>query len=197
MSNDLWISYYLVAFPAVERGNWHAPDALARNTPVGPALEHVTHALAAPGGDPFHPLVNFTQSHRSQSRAVENFFVGEVAGEIGSIAAVFIFLDYTGACFVHRNEPLRRGAKDHGVLTAPAVRITMIVFFTKQQHAALSHEIDDLWIGFKYIQAGEMLDFRRELTGIINRAIDFQPVLLSDHKIVVPVSRRSVHAARD
>ena len=71
----------------------------------------------------------------------------------------------------------------------------MIVFFTEQEHAPLAHEIDDLWIGFKDTQPGEMLDLRRELAGIINRAINFQAVPLADHEIVVAVPWRGVHAA--
>ena len=71
----------------------------------------------------------------------------------------------------------------------------MIVFFTEQEHAPLAHEIDDLWIGFKDIQAGEVFDLRRELAGVINRTIDFQAVPLADYKIVVAVPWRGVHAA--
>src|SRR5437016_1640565 len=152
MSDDFGIGYYLVAFPAVERRNRHAPDALARNAPVGPAFHHVSHALTAPGGNPFYALVNFAQRHRSQSRRLENFSVRKVVGEVGPIAAVFIFFNLAVAGLIHRNEPLGRRAKDHRILTAPAMRITMIVLFTKQEHAALAHEIDNLWIGFKDIQ---------------------------------------------
>ena len=195
MSDDFRVGYYFVAFPAVERGNRHTPDALARNTPVGPAFQHVAHALTTPGGNPFDSLVNFAQRHRSQSRAVENFFVREVAGEIGSIAAIFILLNVAVAGPVHRNEPLGRGAKNHRILTAPAMRIAMVVFFTEQEHAPLAHEIDNLRIGFKDIQTGEMLYLSRELAGVINRAINLQAVFLADHEVVMAVSRRSVHAA--
>src|SRR6059058_3967131 len=195
MSNDFGIGYYFVAFPAVERGNRHTPDALARNTPVRPALKHVAHAFTAPGGNPFHAIVNFAQGHRSQSRPIEGFSVSKVAGEVGSIAAVFVFLNIGVAGLIHRNEPLGSGAKDHWIITAPAVRVAMVVVFTKQEHATLAHEIDNFWIGFKDVQTGEMLDFRRELAGVINRAINLQAVFLADHKIVVAVSRRSVHTA--
>src|SRR5438105_1560318 len=195
MSNDFGISYYVVTSPAVERGNRHAPDALARNTPVGPALQHVTHTFTAPGGNPFHALIDFAQRHRSQSRPVEDFSVSKVAREIRSIAAGFISLNIAVAGLIHRNEPLGRRAEDHRVLTPPAVRIAMIVFFTEQEHAPLAHEIDDLWIGCKHIQAGEMIDLGSELAGVINRAINFQTVLLANDKIIVTVPRRSMHAA--
>src|SRR2546429_6686401 len=175
MSNDFGIGYYLIAFPAVESGNWHTPDALARNTPVGPALKHVAHAFTTPGGNPFHSLVDFAQGHRSQSR--------------GTLP------DGRVSALIHRNEPLGCRAKDHGVLTAPAVRIAMIVLFTEQEYAPRAHEIDDLWIGFKDTQPGEMLDLRRKLAGVINRAVNFQAVPLADHKIVVPVPGRGVHTA--
>src|SRR2546429_598783 len=195
MSNDFGIGYYLVAFPAVERGNWHTPDALARNTPVRPAFQHVAHAFTAPGRNPFDSLVNFAQRHRSQSRPIEDFSVSKVAGEIGSIAAIFIFLNIAVAAPVHRNEPLGRGAKNHWILTAPAVRIAMIVLFTEQEYAPLAHEIDDLWIGCKDTQPGEMLDLKREPAGVIDRTINFQAVLLADHEIVMAVPWRGVHTA--
>ncbi len=47
---------------AVEDHDRHAPDALARNTPVGPARDHVRDALFAPFGNPFDALDGIERS---------------------------------------------------------------------------------------------------------------------------------------
>src|SRR6266481_6559875 len=70
----------------------------------------------------------------------------------------------------------------------------MVVIFAEQEHAALAHELDNFRIRFKDRKTGEVLYFRRELAGVINRAIDFEAVLPSQHKVVVTVAGRRVHA---
>ena len=71
----------------------------------------------------------------------------------------------------------------------------MLVVFSKQQHAPLAHEVDDLRIRFEDTLAGKVFDLRCETSGIINRAIDFQSVTLADDKVVMAMARRRVHAA--
>src|SRR6185437_12243411 len=41
-----------LAAPAIERGDGHAPEPLARDAPVGPGRDHVADALLAPGRIP-------------------------------------------------------------------------------------------------------------------------------------------------
>ena len=48
----------LAAGRAVHGGNRHAPRALARDAPVGPVRHHVEDAVAAPGRNPFHLVVD-------------------------------------------------------------------------------------------------------------------------------------------
>ena len=79
---------------------------------------------------------------------------------------------------VHRNKPLRRGAIDHGFVRTPAVFL---------------HQFDDFRIGFENEFAREMLDFRSEFSGVINRTINRQTVTLTDVKVVRAVSGRGVN----
>src|SRR5207244_7884610 len=46
------------ALRAVERGDGHAPGALARDAPVGAVRNHVEDAVAAPRRDPLHLALN-------------------------------------------------------------------------------------------------------------------------------------------
>src|SRR5688572_16416164 len=49
---DLPAQDRLAALVAVENRNRHAPGALPRDAPVGPAFQHAADALAPPGRDP-------------------------------------------------------------------------------------------------------------------------------------------------
>src|SRR5215475_15253772 len=74
---------------------------------------------------------------------------------------------------IHRDEPLRRGAKDDRLMTPPAMRIAVRVIFGEDQRPGIAQKIDDGPIRFKDVLPGEMLDFRSKTTGVIDRAIDF------------------------
>ena len=95
---------------------------------------------------------------------------------------------------VHRDEPLRRSAKDHRVLAAPAMRIAMLILFTEEQHAAFAHELNNRIVRIEHALTGEMFDLRRESPGVIDRTIDLQTVTLADHEVVVTMTGRGVHA---
>src|ERR1700752_674311 len=95
---------------------------------------------------------------------------------------------------VHGDEPLRRGAEDHGVLAAPAMRIAMVVLFTEQQHASLPHELDNRIVCIKHALTSKVFDFRRESPCVVYRAIDLQAVLLANHEVVMTMARRRVYA---
>src|SRR5689334_3407240 len=94
---------------------------------------------------------------------------------------------------VHRDEPLRRRAKDHGILAAPAVRITMVVLFAEQQYASFAHEFNDRVVCIKHALTGEVLDLGREPSCIVDGAVDLQTILLADHEVVVTMTRRCVY----
>src|SRR5258708_22243826 len=72
----------------------------------------------------------------------------------------------------------------------------MVEILREEEHAALFHERNDLRIRFKDRETREVFYFRRELARVINRAIDFEAVLPSQHKVVVTVTGRGVHATR-
>src|SRR6185369_17587491 len=94
----------------------------------------------------------------------------------------FVFFDEVAMRLVHRDEPLRRGTKDHRVLAAPAVRITVLVVFTEQQHTPFAHKLDDLIVRIKHALTSEMLDLRRESSRVVDRTIDLQAVALANHE---------------
>src|SRR5258706_4425699 len=127
-------------------------------------------------------------------RVVQAFSVGEVTGEVCPIATIFVrFNRFSQIRAVHRNEPLRGGAKDHRVLAAPAMRIAVVVALSQQEHATFAHELNDLRVSCKHIQAREMFDLRCELARVVNRAIDFQSVSLPNYEIVVAMTRRGMY----
>src|SRR5262249_21010689 len=51
---QFWLVERLAATLAKKDGNWYAPDALARNAPVGTSSDHVGDSLLTPGRIPFY-----------------------------------------------------------------------------------------------------------------------------------------------
>ena len=41
---------------AIKNDDGRAPEALARNAPIGTMLDHFVHAIFAPGRNPFHAV---------------------------------------------------------------------------------------------------------------------------------------------
>src|SRR5579875_79242 len=91
---NLAVGKWFAALIAVEDHDGDAPDALARDAPIGPGGDHVGDALFAPFGEPLHRF-----------DGVERALAEMIA--------------------LHADEPLLGGAKDGGVVAAPAVRITV------------------------------------------------------------------------
>ena len=69
----------------------------------------------------------------------------------------------------------------------------MVVVFTEQEDTAFLHELNNLRVGFEHIETREVLHFRREFAGVVNRAVDIEAVFLPDNKIVVAVAWRGMH----
>src|SRR5439155_5343259 len=92
-------------------------------------------------------------------------------------------------------EPLRRGPKDHWVLTAPAMRVAVLVILRKQKHAAIAHKVNDVWICFEHALPCKVFHFRSEPSRTIHRTIDLQAITLADYKVIMTVTRRSMDAA--
>ena len=54
---------------------------------------------------------------------------------------------------IHRDEPLRRRAEDHRIVTAPAVRIGVLVLRRAPQRAARAQVVDDPRVGGENVHA--------------------------------------------
>ena len=114
---------------AHEHGDRHAPGALARDHPVGPALDHAGDAVLA---------------RRPAPSAVSLMARGAGAQRVARPAAP----SASPRCrLVHRDEPLRRVAEDHRLLRAPGVRILMLEPAARDQHAGLDQRLDDGLVG--------------------------------------------------
>ena len=106
-----------------EKGQRHAPTALARDAPVGPAGDHVAQAgLAVFGVE--RGLLNRVQ------RSLTQGFGGLVFGEYA-------------LALVHANEPLGRSAVNHGGLVAPAVRVAVGDVLGGHQATGIAQRLDD------------------------------------------------------
>ena len=101
---------------ADEHRDRHAPGALARDHPVGLAVDHAVDAVLARRR---HPLRDRDRVQRAGAQRVAGFRLAIV-----------------GDVLVHRDEPLRRVAEDHRLLRAPGMRILMLEPSARQQHAA-------------------------------------------------------------
>ena len=113
---------------AVEGDDRHAPDALARDHPLGPVGDHVEDALLAPFRDP--PDVVADRVERATAQPV----------------------------LVERDEPLLGGAEQRRVLAAPAVRIRVIERHRRDERADAPQVLDDLRIRIPHREPGEALD---------------------------------------
>ena len=95
-----------VALLAHEHRNGHAPGALARDHPVGATLDHAVDAVLARGR---HPLRHRDRVQGADAKGVAGFGLALVRDRL-----------------IHRDEPLRRVAKDHRLLGAPGMRVLMV-----------------------------------------------------------------------
>ena len=110
----------LAADFAEKHRDGNAPDALARDAPVGTGGDHVGDALFAPGRVPAD-AGDFAQSFGAQGSAADHA--------------------------LHGDEPLLGGAEDDRLVAAPAVRIGVLDVVTAQQHAAGFEQLDDGFVG--------------------------------------------------
>ena len=155
----------LVAVLADQRGDGHAPVALARDAPVGPVLDHGVDALLAPGRDPIDVVADRLE---------------------GALAQIVL---------VHADEPLGGGAEDDRLLAAPAVRVGVRNLFRGHEVAELGQLLDDLGVGFPDVQPGEELDLGQELAPVVHGRVDLQAVLEAGLEVLAAVTRGGVHAA--
>ena len=105
-----------IALLAHEHRDRHAPGALARDHPVGPALDHAVDAVLARRR---HPARDFDGFERAMAQRVA----------------------FSRDVLVHRDEPLRRVAEDDRLFRAPGMRILMLEPAARDQHAVVGQEL--------------------------------------------------------
>ena len=120
----LFVEQDFVTVLADEDRQRHAPGALARQHPIGLVGDHALDPVLA--------------GRRRPSRALDRV---DRKGPKG-LAALRI-----GERPVHRQEPLRRVAKDHRRLRAPAVRILVLEFSARDERARLDQSVNDGLVG--------------------------------------------------
>src|SRR4029077_10137440 len=101
---------------AIKNNDRHAPEALAGDAPVRTLLNHFVHAVFAPGGNPFDAMDFF-------ERFLAQRFLFSMRG------------------LVHSDEPLLGGPENHGIVTAPAVRIAVLVLVVSEKSAAIAKQL--------------------------------------------------------
>src|SRR3989441_1131920 len=161
----------LAAGIAVENDDGHPPETLAGNAPVGPARDHVVHALLAPGGNPLDPA---------------NFLERFLAKRFGCSTSRAL----SGACdLIHLDEPLLGGAEDHRIVAAPAMRVAVRIVRGGKKRAALAEKLDDDRIGSEDVLA---LVFGQAFgidAAVVQRSGSLQAIFLAGEEVLDAVAR--------
>ena len=159
----------LAVFLVQEERDRHAPDALARDTPVRTSGDHAVQARLPPGRDEFG-LFDGIQRTAAQRAAI----VGDL---------------------VHADEPLRRGAVDQRGLVPPAVHVAVLDRLVLEQRADLGELLDDGRVGLP----DELATKERQIGDVdavaLHRAenvVILHAVVLAGAEVILAVSRRRV-----
>ena len=110
----------LAAGVAIENDQRHAPEALARNAPVGALGDHFVHAVFAP----LPESISRCRFPRARAHAA----VALSAPELSLIR-------------VHVDEPLLGGAENHRIVAAPAMRIAVREFASRRRACRASSAV--------------------------------------------------------
>src|SRR3990172_7226908 len=94
------------------------------------------------------------------------------------------------------DEPLLGGAKDHGALAPPAVRIGVGYLLFGHERALCLQKLDDRLVRLEDMLAGELSRLIGKPSFIINRRVDVEAVAEAGLVILLTVARRRVHRAR-
>ena len=165
-----------------EKGQRHAPVALAADAPVGPAGDHVAQAGLAVLG-------------------VKLCFVDGLKCQLAQTFAGFVFGEnafVTLALGVHADEPLRCRAVNHWRFVAPAMRVAVGDVVRGKQAAVLAQFVNDQRCGFPDVQAAKERQFVHITAIALHRVED---VVIGDAvghagvKVFHPVGGRGVHDA--
>ena len=163
--HDTRVQRRLAAGLAVDRGDPHAPCALARQAPIRPVLHRVADPVARGGRVPAHRVLH----------AIETAVPVPVV--------------------VHDHEPLVGGAEDHGIAAAPAVRVAVGDAPRVQQHAVRSQPGDDVVVDLEHAPARELGHLAREPAPLVHGAEDAEAAPLAHGEILGAVPGRRVNDA--
>ena len=158
----------LAASLTKENDDGDTPESLAGYAPVGSLLDHFVDAVFAPRRNPLH-VVNFLECLLSQG------FRCTVSG------------------LIHFDKPLLGGPEDNRIVTAPAVRIAVLVGVMPQQRTPIAQELYDDRICGENVFAfvfGQALEVDAV---IIERSVNFEPILLAGNKVIRAVTGSGVN----
>ena len=181
-----------VGLVAHEDRDRHAPGALARDHPVGPALDHAGDAVLR------------LRRHPARDRD-------------GGERALPQRVAWLAPCrrrrdgLIHRDEPLRRVAEDHRLLRAPGMRILVLEPAARDQHAGVDQGLDHGLVGValfalvgEHALAGEARRLFGEaavgVDGVGDDRVDaarrkLRRIGRPNVEVLAPVSRRGMHKA--
>src|SRR5438270_7487444 len=160
----------LSAALAIKNDDRDAPEALPRNSPVRPLLDHFVHAIFTPGGDPLD-LMNFLERFLAQG-----------------------FLP-TVRRLVHFDEPLLGGAENHRIVAAPAMRVSVLVVVMAEERAALLEQLHDDRIRAEDVLAlvfGQAFGIH---AFVVERRVNLQTIFLSGIEVLGAMTWSGVHDA--
>ena len=121
---------------ADEQRDRHAPCALARKHPVGPAFDHRADTIAPAFGHEAHAL-DFGEGALTQRAGRSLCMANALALDDRRVDRMLRF----DQGLVHRHEPLRRAAVDDLRLGAPRVRVGVLVVRARAQQRARFGEV--------------------------------------------------------
>ncbi len=168
----------LPALVAEKHGNRHAPDALARDAPVGSRRNHVGDALFTPRRIPDH-LFDFVERTLPERRR-------------------YAFVRNHRS--LHADEPLLGGPHDDGIMAAPAVRVGVLEAGGAQERGFFLEKFDDRRVGLEdrqvFIRLSHSTPAERPCVSLAARIVDIlnlgQVISLPRSEVVDAMRRRSM-----
>ena len=163
--NDGLIAQRLARGLVHEDRDRHAPAALAADAPVGLAGDHRVQPVAA--------------GLRHELR------LGDRRQRLGADLVLT----------VHGDEPLRRGAEDHGLLRAPGMRVAVRQLAGGGERAGGAHRVIDGGVRLEDVQAHKTRGMGGEGAVIVHRLRDRQAMGAAEREVILAMARRDVDEA--
>ncbi len=158
----------LAAFVAKEDSDGNAPDPLAGDAPVGTSGDHVADALFTPRRNPLY-LLDLVKRALAQRSVFHRSF--------------------------HGDEPLLCSPENHRIVAAPAMRIRVLDFGFRHEHAARLQQLDDRLVGLKDRFTFVLGQAILQMAGFVHVGALVKFVLCAGIKIVRAMRRCGMHSA--